>query len=293
MMTRKFGVSDLIQANIAALLLGGTGVFAKVMPLPALSIVLGRALVAWAVLMIFLKFSKADFPRLSRRQTTIILGQGLLLATYWGAFMHAVQISSMTVALVALFTFPLFTSLIEMCLFKDPPAPQQLISGAIVILALWFITPTFDPSDSIFQGVLWGLVSATSFSLRMVLGRKTIQIASSTHILALECGVTALVLAPFGFASLSAASSTDLLTLVLLGTVFTAFAHGLLISSLKTQSASTISLILSGEPLYGILLATLFLGEQPTPSMVIGTVLILAVVISENISASPNPKAKY
>ena len=67
--------------------------------------------------------------------------------------------------------------------------------------------------------------------------------------------------------------------LLLLGVVFTALAHTLFIRSMRTIKAQQASIIISLEPVYGIVLAALLLSEIPTVRMLIGGGLILGAAI--------------
>ena len=65
--------------------------------------------------------------------------------------------------------------------------------------------------------------------------------------------------------------------LIVLGVVFTAIAHTLFISGMKTVKATTASVIASLEPVYGILFAFFLLQEVPSIKELIGGVIILVV----------------
>ena len=65
--------------------------------------------------------------------------------------------------------------------------------------------------------------------------------------------------------------------LIVLGLLFTAIAHTLFISGMKTVKATTASVIASLEPVYGILFAFFLLQEVPSIKELIGGVIILVV----------------
>jgi len=64
--------------------------------------------------------------------------------------------------------------------------------------------------------------------------------------------------------------------LLLLGVVCTAVAHTLFIRGMRRIGARTASLISSLEPVYGIALALVFLGEIPAPRTILGGLIIVA-----------------
>jgi drug/metabolite transporter (DMT)-like permease len=74
-------------------------------------------------------------------------------------------------------------------------------------------------------------------------------------------------------------SSRDLALLVILGVVCTAIAHTLFIQGMRQIRAQTASIISSLEPVYGIVLAFVLLGEVPTSRTLAGGAVILAAVL--------------
>jgi drug/metabolite transporter (DMT)-like permease len=71
--------------------------------------------------------------------------------------------------------------------------------------------------------------------------------------------------------------------LLLLAFLTTAIGHSLMLHSLKFFSASTASIISSLQPIFGIILAFLFLQEMPTTNTFFGGGLILLTVVVESI----------
>jgi drug/metabolite transporter (DMT)-like permease len=64
-----------------------------------------------------------------------------------------------------------------------------------------------------------------------------------------------------------------------LGVVCTALAHTLFIRSLRALSAHTASVVAALEPVYGIALALLLLGEVPPARTLAGAVLIVGAAL--------------
>ena len=71
--------------------------------------------------------------------------------------------------------------------------------------------------------------------------------------------------------------------LLLLAILTTAIGHSLMVHSLKFFSASAATIISSIQPIFGIVLAFLFLGEIPNINTYIGGALILSTVVIESI----------
>ena len=71
--------------------------------------------------------------------------------------------------------------------------------------------------------------------------------------------------------------------LILLAVLTTAIGHTLMVKSLKHFSASTASIISSVQPIFGIIIAYLFVNEIPSSNTFIGGTLILLTVVIESI----------
>jgi drug/metabolite transporter (DMT)-like permease len=71
----------------------------------------------------------------------------------------------------------------------------------------------------------------------------------------------------------------DAALVVVLGVACTALAHTLFIASMRRLSAHTASVVSVLEPVYGIVLAAVLLGEHPDLRTLAGTVLIVAAAL--------------
>ena len=67
----------------------------------------------------------------------------------------------------------------------------------------------------------------------------------------------------------------DIMTIILLGVVFTAVAHSLFISGLKNIKAKNAGIIALLEPVYGIIVAAFILKEYPSFRLLGGGMIIL------------------
>tara|TARA_Y100000034_G_scaffold105927_1_gene133799 strand:+ start:147306 stop:147626 length:321 start_codon:yes stop_codon:yes gene_type:complete len=86
------------------------------------------------------------------------------------------------------------------------------------------------------------------------------------------------------FMDLSALQS-QLPYILILAVVTTATGHSLMLHALKFFSATTASIISSLQPVFGILLAFIFLNEIPVQNTYIGGAIILFAVLIESIKS--------
>ena len=129
------------------------------------------------------------------------------------------------------------------------------------------------------QGLAWGLVSGFTFALLAVLNRRLVRepARGRRRVLAEPHGGAVPPAVRVGESvrrSAPSARATSCCILVL-GLVCTALAHTLFIAGLRDVSAHTASVIAALEPVYGIALAVLLLGEIPSVRTLAGGALIV------------------
>ena len=73
--------------------------------------------------------------------------------------------------------------------------------------------------------------------------------------------------------------------IIILAVVTTATGHSLMLHALQFFSATTASIISSLQPVFGIFLAFIFLGETPVQNTYIGGAIILVAVVIESFKS--------
>jgi drug/metabolite transporter (DMT)-like permease len=272
-----------LQINICVLLLGGTSLFAKLISLPADAITLYRSVFGClALFALILATRDASRPQ-SLMDYTMIIFTGLLTGGHWVTFFHAIQISTVAVGILSLYTFPIITALIEPLFDKEMIRPGNLILSGVMFAGILLMIPEFELSNQITAGVLWGLASATMFSIRNILVRRKLPHLSSITTLCFQLVIVSAMLFPFVSFENSLVADNRLPLLLLLGIVFTAAPHVLLLASLHHIKAATASLILCLHPMYSIIFAALIISEAPAPRMIAGGLLIIGISVYESI----------
>ena len=265
-----------ISAHVATALFSVTGVFGNLIHLPATQIVFGRVLVASLVLAAFRRGRLAT----SRRQVARFAISGVILAISWVTFFHAVQVSSVAIALISFSTFPLFSILLEWAISRSRMLLTDVLAAVLVIAGVVVISTGSISGGSVPQGVIWGTSSGLTYALLAVFNKRSVQGTDSWTIVFWQDAFAAVALLPFAIAGGVGPSGNDVLLLVLLGTAFTALSHSLFIGALKVLRSQTASVIGSLEPLYGSIVALFVLGEVPTGRTVAGGAVMLLGVIS-------------
>ncbi|MBQ4827723.1 EamA family transporter [Alteromonas sp. MMG017] len=275
---------SLISLHFTVVLLGGTALFSHLVPLSASDITLMRSAFACIALFLFLKFSSENLTLASRKDYLVAIGLGILMALHWVTYFAAMQYSSVSVGMIALFTFPVITVLIEPFFEKVSLVWQDIVSALTVIAGVYFIVPETSLDNDITLGVLIGVGSAVLYAFRNLIHRKHFKQYSGAKAMAWQTLVIAIFLLPTGSNEITDAPMSAWLMLLLLGTVFTALPHALIAASLRHLRAKTFSLIACMQPFYGVILAVLLLDENPSGSTLLGGILITSASIYETLN---------
>jgi drug/metabolite transporter (DMT)-like permease len=269
---------SLLQIHFAVLLAGGAGLFAKLVPVSPAVLTAGRTVFGSLALAIFALLIKSSLRPHRWRDLLMMLLAGIILATHWFTFFLSIQVSTVAIGLLAFSTFPLFVTFLEPMVFGERLHRRDVIMACVVVAGLVLVTPSFDVRDQFTQGLLWGVVSALTFALLALLNRFYARAYPPVTVAFYQQAFAALCTLPFALQWQGTLTARDLLLLAVLGIAFTALGQGLIVASLQHLRAQTTSVIFGLEPVYGILLAWLLLGETPAPRTLLGGTLILGAV---------------
>ncbi|SFB12687.1 DMT family transporter [Clostridium frigidicarnis] len=275
---------SLMELHLAVLLFGLSGLFGKFISLPSMVIVWGRVLFSSIFLMCVLFYFKKDLKLKKRNDYIYLIIMGVILAIHWTTFFQAIQMSTVAIGLLTFSTFPVFTTFLEPYFFKEKINAKDIIIAIITFLGVIFVVPKFNLGDDLTKGAIWGIISGFTYAILSMLNRKYVEEYSSVVIAFYEQSIATLVLVPAIFLYRPNFTGKDIGLLILLGIVFTGIAHTLFINSLKNIKTQTAGIISSLEPVYGIILAVLLLGELPTIREVIGGVIILGTSFYSTIT---------
>ncbi len=275
----------LWAVHSAVFLFGLTALFSKLIALPALEITLLRSLFAVLALWAVMRWQGEPLGLQARQDYAIVLLLGVLLAGHWVTYFHAMQVSSIAVGVIALYTFPVITVFLEPLFHGERPHWVDVLSGAGVIFGIYLLVPEFHLDDATSRGVLWGILSALLFSLRNIIQGRYFNRYPAKQALLYQIVITIVVLLPFGSAVIPQVTSVQWGQLLLLGVVFTALPHTLFAFSLRHFKAKTASLVACLQVVYATLFAAWLLGEWPAITTVAGGVIVVTAAIFETYVA--------
>ncbi|TXE09713.1 EamA family transporter [Seonamhaeicola algicola] len=276
-------LKNVLELSFATFLISTAAVLGKYIQMPAAIIIWWRAFIALLVLYVFCKYKKITFKFSSFTDKAVIILSALFLAAHWITYFHSIKVSNVSIGMLSLYTFPAITSILEPIFTDTKFDKAHLPLALLVLIGIYVLAPEFNLQNSDFIGVIWGLISAVLFTLRNILLKKRAQKYNGTMLMTYQLIVVTIILSPVLYFFDTSGIKTQYPYIILLALFATAIGHSLFLKSLKHFSASTASIILSTQPIFGIILAFLFLNEIPSPNTYIGGALILTTVIIESI----------
>ena len=286
-MTKPRNLASLTEIHIATLLFGFVGPTVSLISAPVLTIAAGRSLAALLVAaVLFLSTGSIPRPR-STRDVGGLAALGVIQCLQWLTFFLAVKMSSVAIALVAVFTFPLFVTVLEPLFFGGRATRAQIVGSLVILLGVAITIPELSLGNVSTRGALWGLSSACLVAASLLLQRGYIRHYTADTLLLFKNGVSVMILVPWvAVGAQLLPTIDDIWRIAALGAVFTAVPFLLMAKSLERLRAQQVGSIISLELVYGIAFASLLTREIPSLQVVLGGALILGVTLHTSLTQS-------
>lgn len=278
---------NYLHLHFIVFIWGFTAVLGALISLEAIPLVWYRMLLAVIIIFVFLKIKRENL-RFSVKTLAGFALAGVIIALHWLTFFGAIKASNVSVTLAVLSTGAFFASLLEPLLYGRKVILYEVLFGILVIAGLYII---FDVEASYTTGILLALASAFLSALFSVINGKFVlqHKASAISFYELMFGVLGISIYLAFSGSFTTAfftvSTHDWIYLLILASACTAYAFIASIYVMKWISPYTVMLTINMEPVYGIILALMILGdsEKMGPQFYYGAILILSTVLANGI----------
>ncbi len=279
--------------NISGLLLATffvstSGVLGKYIAMPSEVIVWFRSALAMVFLYLFCRFRKVDLKIKSSKHIIPFIISGIFMAIHWITYFYALKLSNVAIGMLSLYTFPVMIAFLEPLFLKIKFNPMYIVLGCMVLLGVYILAPEFNLESSNVQGILFGLLSALCYSIRILILKQYVVQYDGVMLMFYQTLIITICLVPVLFFMDVSGFESQYPYVLLLALLTTAIGHSLMVHSLQFFSVSTASIISSVQPIFGIVLAFIFLNEIPTWNTFVGGSLILATVVIESIRSKRN-----
>lgn len=274
---------NLLLLHFIVFIFGFTGILGKLISIGSGPLVWWRMTIALAGIFVYVLLSRISL-RIPKRTKINLMLTGIITGAHWIAFFESIKVANVSVALACLSTAAFFTALIEPIFFRRKISGMELLMGIGIIAGLALIF-SFETQHA--WGIVLALIAAFLAAVFTVLNGIFIRNYKPSQISAYEMlggvlAVSAYLLLRGNLQPENLLLSTeDILWLLILGLVCTAFAFVASVKVMETIRPFTVSLSVNMEPVYGILLAWLIFGESEkmTAGFYFGAFIILATLI--------------
>lgn len=260
-------------------LVSTSGAFGRYIALDATTTIWLRAALAAVLLFIFCLVSRLSLRIHSSKDILAITVGAIFLGAHWVLYFISLQLTNVAIGMLTLFTFPLFATLLEPLFYKTGWSFKQLIACFAVLIGLYILIPGADLAGDYLNGILLGLLSALCFTVRNLILKPQTKTYNGSVIMAYQLAIIAILMIPLQLNADVSQATNFVWPLLFLALFTTVIGHTMFLKSFRHFSIATASILASLQPVYGILIALVFLEEIPSLNSILGGILILGTVI--------------
>jgi drug/metabolite transporter (DMT)-like permease len=284
---QKDKLKSHLKLHLIVFIWGFTAILGALISINATVLVWYRMLFASAFLFFFIVLKNKSF-RISAKECIHLIFVGLLIVLHWLFFFKAIKTSNVSLTLSIFSLGTLITALLEPLLYKRKVLWYEVLFGLIIIAGLMLV---IQVEINYLEGIIYALISIILGVLFTLINGKLIQYQNSTVITFYEffSGFIFMTLYflfqhQFRF-EMFLLTSKDWILLLLLSSICTAYAFTASVKLMEKLSPYTIMLTTSLEPVYGIVLAYIIIGEKEQMSIefYIGALIIFCAIILNSI----------
>ena len=274
---------SLLHFHFIVFIFGFTAILGSLISVNSYQIVWFRVLIAALTIIVVIKILKKSI-QISLSQLLILVFCGFLISLHWVFFFKAIKVSNVSVTLSILSLGAFITSFLEPFFYKKKIVKYEVVFGIIVAAGTIIV---FKTQLHYLEGIIYALIAILFSVFFTLINGKIINYLPSLTISFYELSsgfliISFILLLRGDFSNeLIKITKDDLLWLLILGTICTAYAFVISVDVMKHLSPYTIMISINMEPIYGMLLAYLLLGDNEKMSSLfyVGFFLIFFSVI--------------
>lgn len=290
----------LAAAIAAGALWGAIGIFNKWLfayGLDPLTVVTIRVALAWVAFGLIILVTERRLFVIRRRDLPLLGAAGVLsVAAFSFLYSLTVQQSSVATAVVLQFMAPVYVVFISALVFKERVTAPKLVALVLALLGAVLSVGGFSNGALLITplGLAAGIGAGLTYALYSLFGKAAAGRYAPWTVLFYTYGFGGLALLALwlpthpGGVALPPRGWLLELGLALLPSVA---GYGLYNYALHYIEAGRAALACTSEPVSGVILAALILGEQPTASQILGGLAILAAVAVVSLVGRAQPAA--
>lgn len=272
------------ELHVAVVLLAFTAILGDWIELPTASLVWWRTLLAavgvggWLLIR-----RKIRWDWILRKRKIYLLGA--LIGIHWLCFFGSVKLANASMALITFATMSFFTAWIEPAITGRPRQRQEVIFGLLILPGVALIAGRAE--GDLLAGFLLGVLAAALMAVAASYEKKWITEIDPAHMTLLQmigAWLAVCIWLPgqawLGQMDRFLPEARDLAGLLVLAWLCTGIAWVLAARAIRHLTAFESLMVINLEPVYGMAMAAMLLGDQKelSAAFYIGAGLILLVV---------------
>ncbi|MCL4395893.1 MAG: EamA family transporter [Chloroflexi bacterium] len=284
-MMREESTRGYLMVAVAAGLWGTLGLLFKVLHddygIAVLTLAFLRAGGALVILVAGLALFRPSLLSISRRSLVFFAIYGLCgVSAFYISYIEAVVQTSVTTAVVLLYTAPAFVTLLAWRIWNESLGTRKLVALGLAFVGCALVARAYDPSQLSVNliGLGFGVAAGFTYALYTIFSKSALERHESWTALAYALFFGALFLLPLqtweGFAPLRQPGAWIFVVALAAGPTLGSLA--LYNAGLRRVPASNASVTATIEPVVASVLAFLFLGERLELLQLVGAAMVVA-----------------
>ena len=280
-LTVSRGIGSLFIASVS---FGSSAIFIRyATEASAVSLTFYRLSIA-ALVMILFALSSHSLMRLGRRDLILVLASGVVLSFHFATFILAVQETTVANATFLVNTSPVMLAVLSPLMIKERTTSRELVGVAVATLGVLLVANAGNGFRTFGLADLSALSAAFLIALYSLIGRRVRTRGLTTgsytsYVYSVAALVSLLLALGLGLRTFRSYDTQNIVAILCLALVPTAFGHSLYNYALGSVKAVTANLVPLLEPVIASLFAVLLFNEVPTSVQIIGYSLIMAAVV--------------
>lgn len=202
---------------------------------------------------------------------------GPLLAIHWATMFESINLNSVAVGIGLVFTYPIFLIFIKSFMGVS----ISRIQIYLVVLGFFGVFLLLDVDQiSSNLGIVYGLLSALTLGLLIVYGEPLTRTLGGLNVAFSQVSIAALCLSPFTFRNMGWVVDNIIIS-IFLGGVLTGLGLAIYWYCLRIITPLAVGTITYTEPLTGVILGSIILGESLATTQYLGFAIVLTVGITQ------------
>ena len=278
----------MISVFLAASMWGTVGVGVKVLSgfgFTAIQMVAARLIVATVLLGIYLLAVDREKFKIEKGDLKYFAGTGICSMLFFNTcYCITVQLTSLSVAAILLYTSPIFVTLLSVPIFKEKLTSKKIMAmiGSVMGCALVSGILSNEVANLPLKGIMTGICAALGYALYGILARILVKKYHSYTILFytfLIAGIGGIFISDIGgIRDIIINKPASLAAVVVIAMICNVAPYILYTAALQHIEASKASVFASIEPVVATILGTVLFHEMLNASSLIGILLVLTAI---------------